>query len=157
MKIHEFHSELLLPHPPGAIFPFFADAGNLEELTPPWLHFRVLTKPPIEMRVGARIDYQLRVRGVPLRWQSEITAWEQDHRFVDEQRRGPYRVWRHEHLFELCEGGTRVIDRVRYAVLFDFLVHGWLVRPDVERIFAFRRKKLIERFGELEPAAPAKV
>lgn len=129
------------------------DAGNLEKLTPPWLHFHVLTPLPVEMQVGVRIDYQLRVRGVPLRWQSEITAWEQDHRFVDEQRRGPYRVWRHEHLFERCGGGTRVIDHVRYAVHFDFLIHGWLVRPDVERIFAFRRKKLVEDFGELKPVA----
>jgi ligand-binding SRPBCC domain-containing protein len=119
----------------------------LEELTPPWLNFQIKTPPPIAMRVGAMIDYQLRVRGVPLRWRSEITAWEPPHRFVDEQRLGPYRLWRHEHRFIERDGGTVATDHIQYAVRFDFLVDRWLVRPDVERIFGFRQNKLRERFG----------
>lgn len=64
---------------------------NLAILTPPWLRFSILTPGPIQMKQGALIDYRLRPRGIPIRWQSEITAWEPPHRFVDEQRRGPYR------------------------------------------------------------------
>jgi len=75
------------------------------------------------MRVGTLIDYRLRVHGLPLRWQSEITVWEPQRRFVDEQRRGPYRLWLHEHTFELRDGGTLCRDHVRYAVAFDILVH----------------------------------
>jgi ligand-binding SRPBCC domain-containing protein len=103
--------------PVSEVFSFCADAGNLDVITPPWLRFQILTPRPMAMRVGAQIDYRLRLRGLPLRWQSEITVWQPPHRFVDEQRRGPYRAWRHEHTFTAQDGGTLVGDRVRYAVL----------------------------------------
>jgi len=147
MKTHEYRSELLLQSPLGVVFPFFSDASNLEALTPPWMRFRIVTPRPIAMHAGALIDYRLRVRGIPLRWRSEITAWDPPFRFADEQRRGPYRFWKHEHHFEECEGGTRALDIVHYAVPFDFFSHRLLVKPDIERIFAFRTKELLERFG----------
>ncbi len=97
------------------VFRFFADARNLEAITPPFLRFKVLT-PDVVMRQGARIDYRLRLRGIPFRWQSEITAWEPNVRFKDEQRRGPYKYWRHVHLFRESAGGTLVEDGVEYEV-----------------------------------------
>ena len=99
------------------------------------------------MRAGALIDYKLRVRGVPVRWRTHISAWQPPHRFVDEQIRGPYRQWIHEHTFELRDGGTLARDVVRYAVPLDFLAHRWLVRPDVEKIFAYRAQELRKRFS----------
>jgi ligand-binding SRPBCC domain-containing protein len=147
MKIHEYRSELLLQTPLSVVFPFFSDAANLEALTPPWMRFQIVTPRPIAMHAGALIDYRLRVRGFPLRWRSEITAWEPPFRFVDEQRRGPYRLWKHEHRFEDSDGGTRALDIVHYAVSFDFLSHLLIVKPDIERIFAFRTKELLQRFG----------
>lgn len=153
MKIHELQRELWLPRTLTEIFPFFADATNLGTLTPPWLNFRILSPRPIPMRVGTLIDYRIVVHGIPFRWQSEITVWEPPHRFVDEQRRGPYRIWRHEHRFAESDGGTMLSDRVQYAVLFDPLVHRWLVRPDIERIFAFRTKKMRELFRGAIPEA----
>ena len=134
MRTFELTSEVLLPRRLAEVFPFFADAGNLERLTPPWLRFRVLTPERIEMRPGAIIDYRLRLRGVPIRWRSEITAWEPPFRFVDEQRRGPYRLWIHEHRFEERAGQTLASDHVRYAVPGGRLVHRILVRPDLERV-----------------------
>jgi ligand-binding SRPBCC domain-containing protein len=65
---------------------------------------------------------------------------------VDEQIRGPYRQWIHEHLFEPRDGGTLARDHVRYAVPFDFIAHRLFVRPDVEKIFAFRSEALKKRF-----------
>jgi ligand-binding SRPBCC domain-containing protein len=147
MSVHEFQSELWLPRTPEEIFPIFADANNLETLTPPWLHFHIVTPRPIAMREGALIDHRLRVRGIPLRWRTRINVWEPPHRFVDEQLRGPYRQWIHEHTFEPRDGGTLARDRVHYAVALDFLVHRWLVRPDVERIFEFRQEKLRKLFA----------
>ena len=146
MKIHTFETELWLTLPLEEVFPFFADAANLDDLTPPWLHFHIVTPPPIAMREGALIDYKLRVHGIPLRWRTLISAWQPPHRFVDEQIRGPYRQWIHEHLCESREGGTLVRDVVRYAVPFDFIAHRWLVRPDVERIFRYRMEALRCRF-----------
>ena len=147
MRTFELNSEVLLPRPPDEVFPFFADAGNLERLTPPWLRFEVLTPGPVEMRPGAAIDYRLRLRGAPIRWRSEITAWEPPFRFVDEQRRGPYRLWVHEHRFEERAGRTLASDRVRYAAPGGWLVDRLLVRPDLERIFEYRRAALRRIFG----------
>lgn len=104
------------------------------------------------MRTGALLQYQLKIRGLPVKWLTEITVWEPPERFVDEQRRGPYRLWVHEHLFEQRGTGTLVKDRVSYAVPGGALVNRFLVRPDVERIFAFRRQKLQELFSS--PAEP---
>jgi ligand-binding SRPBCC domain-containing protein len=148
MKIHEFKSDLWLPLPPEKLFQFFADASQLQAITPPWLNFKIVTQLPIAMREGALIDYKLRVRGVPLRWRTRINLWQPPHLFVDEQLRGPYRLWIHEHTFEPRDGGTVCRDSVRYAVPFDFFVHKLLVRPDVEKIFAFRTRELQRRFAQ---------
>ncbi len=142
-----YRSESWLPRPVEEIFAFFGDAQNLQTLTPPWLNFSILTPGPIAMRPGAIIDYRLRLRGIPIRWRTEITAWDPPHRFVDEQRRGPYRLWIHEHRFTARDGGTEASDFVRYAVPGGRLVNRFFVRPDIERIFAFRRRKLLELFG----------
>jgi ligand-binding SRPBCC domain-containing protein len=146
MRIREFETEVWLPCRREEVFSFFADAANLDAITPPWLSFRTITPPPLTMRAGTVIDHKLRVRGVPIRWRSKITIWETPARFVDEQVRGPYRFWKHEHLFEERDGGTLVRDRVRYSVPFDFLVHELLVRRDVEKIFAYRTECLRRRF-----------
>jgi ligand-binding SRPBCC domain-containing protein len=140
-------AELWLRRRPEEIFPFFSDAFNLEAITPPWLRFEVLTPQPITLRAGARIDYRLRLRGLPLRWQSEITAWEPPFRFVDEQRRGPYRVWMHEHTLKERDGGTLARDVVRYDVFGGRWIHRLFIRRDLEKIFAFRQHKLREMFG----------
>jgi len=103
------------------------------------------------MREGARIDYRLRIRGVPVRWQSEIAAWEPPHRFVDRQLRGPYRLWHHEHIFEAIDGGTAIRDVVDYRApgwILEPLVNRLLVRPDVDRIFAYRHQQLLARYGD---------
>jgi ligand-binding SRPBCC domain-containing protein len=141
-------SSVRLGAPLAEVFPFFADARNLEALTPPWLRFEILAPGPIEMRVGALIDYRLRVHGLPLRWRSEITAWDPPHLFVDEQRRGPYRLWRHTHRFAADGEATVVEDDIEYAVPGGALVDALLVRRDLDRIFCFRRDVLRERFGE---------
>lgn len=146
MRVHELKNELWVPRPLHEVFEFFSDAANLELLTPAWLRFHIVTPRPIQMGEGTLIDYRLRVRGIPLRWQSEITVWDPPRRFIDEQRRGPYRLWQHEHTFEERDGGTLCRDYVRYAVPFDLIAHHW-VKQDVEAIFRFRLEKLRERFG----------
>ncbi|MFL6590269.1 MAG: SRPBCC family protein [Chthoniobacterales bacterium] len=147
MRIRIFNGELWVPRPRDDVFSFFADVANLDAITPPWLRFQTVTPAPIAMGIGTVIDHKLRVRGMPMRWRSKITVWDPPERFVDEQVRGPYRLWRHEHEFEERNGGTLVRDRVQYAVRFDFLVHELLVRRDVEKIFAYRTDCLRRRFA----------
>ena len=129
-------------------FEFFADAGNLERITPPWLGFEIATPGTIEMRQGALIDYRLRVRGVPLRWHTRIAAWEPPRRFVDVQRSGPYALWEHTHSFDPVGPEAVLIgDRVRYALPLGpigELAHALLVKRDLERIFDHRQRTVAE-------------
>jgi ligand-binding SRPBCC domain-containing protein len=150
MQTHVLETSVQLRPPPAEVFPFFANAHNLDALTPAWLHFEVLTPPPIAMHPGALIDYRLRWHGIPLRWRTEILEWEPPLRFVDRQVRGPYRLWHHEHRFEAKDGGTRVIDRVEYAVPGGILgawIQRLFVSRDVKKIFDYRTQVLQSRFG----------
>ncbi|MEO8503609.1 MAG: SRPBCC family protein [Acidobacteriota bacterium] len=144
----------LLDRPRSEVFAFFSDPANLETLTPPWLNFRILTPKPIEMRAGALIDYRISFHGLPLRWRSEITAWEPLDRFVDQQRRGPYRSWVHEHRFIERGEATEVIDRVRYCVLGGKVIQRLFVARDLERIFEYRTMKMIELMPPSQGARP---
>ena len=148
MKTFTFESSLFLPHPPARIFAFFSNAANLELITPEWLRFDIATPSPVDMKVGTHIDYRLRFRGLPIKWRSEILVWDPPHRFVDSQIKGPYRKWVHEHEFVGREGGTLASDRVQYSVPGGALINTLFVRRDVERIFAYRRQRLIELFDK---------
>lgn len=145
-KTHRLHVSIRLRRPLSEVFPFFADARNLERITPPWLRFHVLTPGDIEMREGLTIDYRLRLRGIPIRWTSRISAWEPPGRFVDEQERGPYLAWHHEHRFREVDGMTVAEDDVAYAVPGGRLVNRFLVAPDLRRVFAYRSTRLREIF-----------
>ena len=125
------------------MFPFFAEARNLEAITPPFLNFHVVSAD--EMRVGALIEYRLRLHGIPIRWLTRIEEWEPGVRFVDAQLRGPYALWHHTHEFEAHDGHTLMRDTVRYALPFGPLgtvAHRLFVRRDVERIFDYRTVSL---------------
>ena len=131
--------------PAEDVFAFFAEARNLEAVTPPWLGFRVLTPGAIAMREGALIDYRLRLHGLPLRWRTRIAVWDPPRRFVDVQVRGPYSLWEHTHSFEPVDDGVEIRDRVRYALPLGplgRLAHALFVRRDLERIFDFRAAAL---------------
>jgi len=141
LTIHTLTEELWLPLPRERVFAFFADAGNLDAITPPWLHFQIVSPTPIDMRPGALIDYKLRVRGVPIFWRTEIAEWNPPYQFVDRQLRGPYRQWIHTHTFEEKNGGTLIQDRVEYAVpgwFLEPLIHRFFVKRDIEKIFQHR-------------------
>ncbi len=143
---HWLLSRQRLAEPPDRVFPFFADAHNLERITPPWLRFRVLTPRPTAMGEGALIAYRLALHGVPLRWLTRIAVWEPPHRFVDEQLRGPYRLWRHEHRFVPDGDGTLALDTVEYALRGPRVAaevgQRLLVARDLERIFAYRGDRI---------------
>jgi ligand-binding SRPBCC domain-containing protein len=143
--------EQWVPRPRDEVFAFFADAGNLERITPSWLGFRIRTPRPIAMRPGALIEYRIYWHGLPLRWLTEIEQWEPPCRFTDVQRRGPYTLWHHTHEFWPHEGGTQMRNRVRYALPLGFvgaLMHRWFVRQDLEAIFAYRAARIDEIFGD---------
>ena len=153
MSVHVLRREQRLPGTPEDVFPFFADARNLEAITPPFLGFRVVTPDPIEMRAGTLIEYRLRLRGVPIRWRTRIAVWDPPRRFVDVQLSGPYRLWHHTHDFEPDgRGGTLMRDTVRYAIPFGALgrlAHRLVVRRDLDTIFGFRSEAVLASLSKV--------
>jgi hypothetical protein len=147
MAIYTLRRELLVPNALPEVFDFFSRAENLERLTPPWMRFRILTPPPIMMRQGTTIAYALRVHGIPIRWLTEIEEWNPPFEFVDNQAKGPYKLWRHTHRFSAVSGGTLVTDLVEYALPFGAigrLVHRLQVARDLTRIFDYRSQRVLE-------------
>jgi ligand-binding SRPBCC domain-containing protein len=154
LSVHILRREQRLPGAPEDVFPFFADARNLEAITPPFLGFRVVTPEPIEMGAGTLIEYRLRLRGVPLRWRTRIAVWDPPRRFVDVQLSGPYRLWHHTHDFEPDgAGGTLMRDTVRYAMPFGTLgrlAQALVVRRDLDAIFSFRQSAVLASLSKVK-------
>lgn len=149
----------LIPRTCDELFPFFADAANLEAITPSFLRFRILKPAPIEMRVGARVHFALELYGVPLRWRTCITEWKPGVRFVDEQESGPYTYWRHVHEFEVRGDSTLMHDTVDYAEPLGPIgraAHALFVERTLDRIFDFRRDT-ISRLFNAPASLPARV
>ena len=146
MPDFHFHSRVLLPRPLLEVSDFLCRAESLEPITPPWVHFTILTPLPIEMRQGLLIQYRIRVRGISYRWDSEISQWQPPYRFTDTQIRGPYRYWEHRHIFEATSEGTLVIDDITYRVPGGSLINRLYVAPELHRIFTYREAKLKELF-----------
>ena len=142
---HVLERTQVVPLPRDEVFAFFADARNLEAITPSFLRFRIVTAGPIAMAAGALIEYRLSLFGVPFSWRTRIETFEPGVRFVDVQLRGPYRRWRHLHAFDDAPGGTRVTDRVEYELPLGplgALAHGLFVRGALARIFDHRRERI---------------
>ncbi len=150
MTSYKLQRELWVPHALREVFDFFSRAENLEQLTPPWMHFRILTPPPIEMRKGTTIAYALRVRGIPLRWLTEIERWDPPHAFIDFQAKGPYRYWHHTHQFSEVGDGTSIVDIVQYELPFGVLgrlANRIQVARDLEQIFDYRAQRVESLFS----------
>lgn len=145
---HVFHASIELPLPRERVFPFFADAANLQVITPPEMGFRIVSPTPVAMAEGALIRYRLRLMGVPFEWLTRIAAWDPPHAFVDEQLKGPYRVWIHTHRFDDTPSGTRIDDDVQYELPLYPLgeVAAPLVRLQVRRIFDYRARAIRRAF-----------
>ncbi len=148
MAEHILTRELTLELPREQVFAFFADAKNLELITPTHLNFKITSPGPIELREGTLIDYQLSLHGIPMNWRTEITEWDPPHRFVDTQLKGPYSQWVHTHSFSVLDSNSTLIeDEVHYRLplgplgdLFHFIVEG-----ELKKIFDYRTKVVTER------------
>ncbi len=138
------HTRLVLPRPRDEVFPFFADARNLEALTPALLKFSIVTRDP-QIYQGALLDYRLRIHGVPINWRTEITCWDPPIRFIDRQVRGPYRLWHHLHTFEDAGATTVCEDVVHYRPVGGAAANP-IVARDLRKIFSYRAERLRHQF-----------
>lgn len=138
----------VLPRPADEVFAFFADAWNLEAITPDWLRFRIVEAPD-RLERGSIVRYRLRLFGIPIQWNTEILEWREPRTFTDLQVRGPYPLWLHTHRFTPVPGGTEVYDAVRYRVPGGPLAGsiGRIVSRWLDGIFDYRRERLEELLG----------
>jgi uncharacterized protein len=146
---HTLLTEQWVPQPLDATFSFFTDPQNLEALTPKFLQFKILKVTSSPIQEGTLLDYSLKIRGIPIRWQTKITECISGVRFSDMQTRGPYFFWHHTHEFFEKNGGTLIRDKVLYKLPGwtpgDIIAH-WLVRKDLEKIFLYRREVIAGLF-----------
>jgi len=152
MSEHILERTQIIKKPREEVFNFFADAGNLERITPPELKFHIISPQPIDIKKGALIDYQLKLRGIPITWKTEITEWNPPVSFVDTALKSPYKQWIHRHTFEENESGETVMkDVVRYRLPFEPLgdLAHWYVKKELNYIFDYRYKVIEEIFSEI--------
>jgi len=154
MKIYHFESEILVNASCDEVFQFFSNAENLEQITPDSLRFKILTPLPITMAEGIHIDYRIKLYGIPLRWETEITVWDPPNRFIDSQLRGPYKSWIHEHTFKDIDGKCLISDKVSYQLkggILTPLINRWFVQKNLTKIFNFRRTRILTLFSFENP------
>jgi ligand-binding SRPBCC domain-containing protein len=135
-------AEQWFARPIEEVFAFFSDAFNLQRITPDFLSFSIVEPPPIAMFEGQQINYRLKLHGLPIRWRTVITRWDPPRCFIDEQTRGPYKLWRHTHTFTEHNGGTLMTDHVRYQPRGGRLINRLFVQRRVEQIFRHRQQAL---------------
>lgn len=142
--LYELERTQVLHAAPEDVFALFADASNLEAITPPWLRFRILEAPP-RLERGSLLRYRLQLGPIPFEWLTRIEEWQPPRGFVDVQLRGPYRLWVHTHRVTRVAGGTEVYDHVRYGLPFEplaSLVRRLTVERWLDEIFDYRAERV---------------
>ncbi|MCM0604625.1 MAG: TIGR01777 family oxidoreductase [Xanthomonadaceae bacterium] len=139
-----------VPKPLPEVFEFFSLAKNLETLTPDFLNFKITKESSGPMKAGKLIEYDLKLHGIPIHWETEIAEWVDGKSFVDNQLKGPYKLWYHLHEFSSLGNGTLMKDHVRFQLPIHFIsdaIAGWKVKDDVNKIFDYRMKTVNKLFG----------
>ena len=152
MKIYTLHSKQNLPTSVDEAWQFLSDPKNLKTITPDYMSFDILSGGDRPMFPGQIIQYSVTpIFGIKTKWVTEITHVEDKKYFVDEQRYGPYDMWHHKHFIKEIPGGVEMEDVIDYKLpmaILGQLLHPIIVKPKLDEIFEYRRKKLIELFGD---------
>ncbi|MFN2443351.1 MAG: SRPBCC family protein [Thermoanaerobaculia bacterium] len=140
--------------PAATVWAFFSDPANLAKITPPSMGFQIVSSPGRTLQAGDRIDYRIRIGGLPVRWRTLISGWDPPRSFTDEQEKGPYRRWIHHHTFQpMGDGKVLVTDHVDYELPFGILgrlAGGFWVRRQLRKVFDYRSEIIRRQFGAEE-------
>ena len=146
----QFIFEQWVPKTKEEVFPFFAEAKNLEKITPSFLKFKVTGMKPDKIEKDAIINYQLKLQGIPLKWKTRIVDWSPPNFFSDNQESGPYSKWFHQHHFKSFGGGTLMTDIVNFKIPLGLIGYGvsqWKVISDIDKIFQYRRETIYKKYS----------
>ena len=152
-KVYSIYSIQRVPQPLEKVWAFFSDAKNLLQVTPPHLNLKVTNAVyGGTVYAGQVMTYDVKpLLGILLSWMTEITHVHPSAYFVDEQRKGPYKLWHHQHHFKAIDGGTEMTDLVHYRVPFGFIgsiANTLIVKKELRKIFVYRFQKVVELFGQ---------
>ena len=149
MKVYSLHYKQIVNRPLDDVFDFFSNPENLSKITPKKLDFNIMTPSPIKMINGQLIDYTIRLFGIRIHWRTLITDYNPPNSFIDQQIKGPYLLWHHEHLFKEVENGVEIVDIIHYTIplgiIGRFLHWAW-IKKDLENIFSYRKNIINEIF-----------
>ena len=149
MKVYSLHYKQMVNRPLDDVFDFFSNPENLSKITPKKLDFNIMTPSPIKMINGQLIDYTIRLFGIRIHWRTLITDYNPPNSFIDQQIKGPYLLWHHEHLFKEVENGVEIVDIIHYTIplgiIGRFLHWAW-IKKDLENIFSYRKNIINEIF-----------
>ncbi|MCM4168310.1 hypothetical protein KCTC52924_03876 [Arenibacter antarcticus] len=154
MKLYQLRSKQILPISKEIAWKFLIDPRNLKVITPDAMGFSILSGGDRPMFPGQIIQYKVSpFPGYTTKWTTEITHVRDGEYFVDEQRYGPYALWHHKHFLTSVPEGVEMEDIIDYKLpfgLFGQLAHPSVVKPQLQKIFDYRREKLIALFGEVQ-------
>ena len=146
-----FERTTIVEAPAETVWAFFSDPANLAKITPPSMGFEIVSSPGRALQAGDRIDYRIRIAGLPVRWRTLISDWDPPRSFTDEQEKGPYRRWTHRHTFQpMDDGKVLVTDRVEYELplgVVGRLAGGFWVRRQLRKIFDYRSEIIRREFA----------
>ena len=145
-----YKQEQYINKPLSQVFPFFERPENLSMLTPNWLNFKIKTPSPIQMKTDAKIEYSIKLFGIPMKWETEIIKYSPPFLFIDEQKKGPYKKWVHTHSFEEINGKVLMKDKIDYDLyggILKHLIHKFFVKPSITKIFEFRKITIEKEFN----------
>lgn len=153
MGVYRIKEKQILPASLEEVWDFISSPGNLQEITPDSMGFKILTPElPERMYPGMMVSYKVSpLLGIPMTWITEITQVDEKKYFVDEQRIGPYALWHHEHFINSVADGIEMIDIVTYKLPLGFLgslAHLLFVKRKLLSIFNYRAEFLEKRFGK---------
>ncbi|PLK42820.1 SRPBCC family protein [Emticicia sp. TH156] len=151
--MHSLYKTQKLPIDIETAWKFLSVPENLKTITPSYMGFEMTSRHHGNvMYAGQIITYLVKpVMGIPLKWCTEITHVQEPHYFVDEQRMGPYQFWHHQHKLKEIKNGVLMEDIIHYKLPLGVLgniANSIMVSGQLEEIFEYRQKKLIELFGD---------
>jgi ligand-binding SRPBCC domain-containing protein len=153
MAAHSLKMTQNIPAGIGEVWELFSNPHNLLQLTPPYMAMKITSAGDhATLFPGQLISYRLKpLWGLPVQWTTEIKAVEFERSFIDAQKKGPYRLWEHQHFFKAIEGGVAMTDHVTYLNPMGIggrMMNGLFIRRQLRRIFEYRYRQVEKIFGE---------